>query len=183
MGLRHPSCSVFVNIGESNMNAKSLILVLFCATSLAASPLAMADPPHKAHKAHKHQQFKEAHPNKGQKQYSQTNIVRNYNSFSTSQHQLLSSLFSGRNSSVWTPSYRQQLLAQQDLPPGILKNLQRGKPLPPGLAKKLNYMPMSTYNYLGIPYNRHHRLGTVGRNVILYDIATGIVRDILWKFF
>jgi hypothetical protein len=80
------------------------------------------------------------------------------------------------------PATRSILQSQQPLPPGIRKNLLRGKPLPPGIAKKVYNLPPSAYASMGIPPNAY-RIGSVGRNVILYDVASGIVRDILYNAF
>jgi hypothetical protein len=49
------------------------------------------------------------------------------------------------------------------LPPGIAKNLQRGKPLPPGIAKR------------ALPYDRF----VVAGKILLVELGTQIVRDIL----
>lgn len=61
------------------------------------------------------------------------------------------------------------------LPPGIAKNLKRGKPLPPGIAKR------------GVPEDLERQLITregikpiiAGDSVVLEDLATGILIDIL----
>jgi Ni/Co efflux regulator RcnB len=62
------------------------------------------------------------------------------------------------------------------LPPGIAKNLERGKPLPPGIAKKdlphdLNY---------SLP-DRHdgYERTIVGNDVVLVEIDTGKIADII----
>jgi Ni/Co efflux regulator RcnB len=63
----------------------------------------------------------------------------------------------------------------QTLPPGIARNLARGKPLPPGIAKRglppdlLARLP----RYDGYDYYM------VGSDVVLMAIATGIIVDIL----
>lgn len=61
------------------------------------------------------------------------------------------------------------------LPPGIAKNLARGKPLPPGIAKKA--APNDLLRQLSIP--RGYSLETVGTDVVLIEIGTRIVADIL----
>lgn len=61
------------------------------------------------------------------------------------------------------------------LPPGIAKNLARGKPLPPGIAKKA--APNDLLRQLTIP--RGYSLETVGTDVVLIEIGTRIVADIL----
>ncbi|WPZ33051.1 anti-virulence regulator CigR family protein [Thalassobaculum sp. OXR-137] len=61
------------------------------------------------------------------------------------------------------------------LPPGIAKNLARGKPLPPGIAKKA--APNDLLRQLTIP--RGYTLETVGTDVVLIEIGTRIVADLL----
>lgn len=66
------------------------------------------------------------------------------------------------------------------LPPGIAKNVARGKPLPPGIAKKSIPAPLQTELR-----NRDSSVGKivdaliVGDDVALVDAATGVVVDIL----
>jgi hypothetical protein len=61
------------------------------------------------------------------------------------------------------------------LPPGIAKNLARGKPLPPGIAKKA--APNDLLGQLSIPSG--YQLETVGTDVVLIEIGTRIVADVL----
>lgn len=70
------------------------------------------------------------------------------------------------NREYWGPT--------QALPPGIQKNLARGKPLPPGIAKKLdgrlvNHLP----HYEGYDWVR------AGADLILVTAATGIIYEVL----
>lgn len=62
------------------------------------------------------------------------------------------------------------------LPPGIAKNLQRGKPLPPGIAKQ--YLPDSLVHVLPAPPRGFERIVVDGK-VLLVEIATRVVHDIL----
>jgi Ni/Co efflux regulator RcnB len=60
------------------------------------------------------------------------------------------------------------------LPPGIRKNLARGKPLPPGIAKKMNPdFARQLPNYPGYEWRQ------VGSDAALINITTGIVREIM----
>lgn len=61
------------------------------------------------------------------------------------------------------------------LPPGIAKNLARGKPLPPGIAKR--HLPPDLL--VRLPPRPGYEWVAVGRDVVLLAIATGIVVDIL----
>ena len=60
------------------------------------------------------------------------------------------------------------------LPPGIRKNLARGKPLPPGIAKKLD--PDFARQ---LPYYQGYEWRQVGTDAALINITTGIVREIM----
>lgn len=73
-----------------------------------------------------------------------------------------------------------QLLRQHDapraesLPPGIQRNLERGKPLPPGIAKRFDGQLASQLpHYPGYEWER------VGADVVLIEAATRIVVDVL----
>jgi Ni/Co efflux regulator RcnB len=60
------------------------------------------------------------------------------------------------------------------LPPGIRKNLARGKPLPPGIAKKMNPdFARQLPNYPGYEWRQ------VGSDAALINITSGIVREIM----
>jgi Ni/Co efflux regulator RcnB len=60
------------------------------------------------------------------------------------------------------------------LPPGIRKNLARGKPLPPGIAKKMDPdFARQLPNYQGYEWRQ------VGSDAALINITTGIVRELM----
>jgi len=61
------------------------------------------------------------------------------------------------------------------LPPGIQKRLARGKPLPPGIAKR--YVPKGLRS--GIRLRSGYELVEVGLDVLLVEVATGMVHDLL----
>jgi Ni/Co efflux regulator RcnB len=67
----------------------------------------------------------------------------------------------------------------QGLPPGIAKNLARGKPLPPGIAKR--YVPSALLAQL--PPRPGYEWLAVDRDILLVVAATeiivGILRDVL----
>jgi hypothetical protein len=65
------------------------------------------------------------------------------------------------------------------LPPGIRKNLARGKPLPPGIAKKYAPAPMIAR----LPAHPGHEWRVVGTDLVLVAIATAVVVDILIDVF
>ncbi|KPQ24965.1 MAG: protein of unknown function containing DUF3315 domain [Halomonas sp. HL-48] len=62
----------------------------------------------------------------------------------------------------------------EPLPPGIERNLARGKPLPPGIAKRFDgRLADELPRYPGYEWQR------VGTDVVLIDAATQVVVDIL----
>ena len=62
------------------------------------------------------------------------------------------------------------------LPPGIAKNLERGKPLPPGIAKQ--HLPSGLISALPAPPRGYERVIVDGR-VLLVEIATQVIHDVL----
>lgn len=62
------------------------------------------------------------------------------------------------------------------LPPGIAKNLARGKPLPPGIAKQR--LPDGLLHALPSPPRGYERIIVDGK-VLLVEIATQVIHDIL----
>lgn len=67
------------------------------------------------------------------------------------------------------------LVGYQALPPGIAKNLARGKPLPPGIAKKT--LPASMINDL--PYYPGYEWRAVGNDLVLVAISTAIIASVI----
>jgi hypothetical protein len=65
---------------------------------------------------------------------------------------------------------------QKSLPPGIAKNLQRGKPLPPGIAKQV--LPTGLIDLLPAPPRGFERIEVDGK-VLLVEIATQVIHDVL----
>lgn len=67
------------------------------------------------------------------------------------------------------------LVGYQALPPGIAKNVVRGKPLPPGIAKKT--LPASMINDL--PYYPGYEWRAVGNDLVLVALSTAIVTSVI----
>ena len=65
---------------------------------------------------------------------------------------------------------------QNGLPPGIAKNLTRGKSLPPGIAKQ--YLPEGLRQELPAPPSGYERIMVDGR-ILLVEIATQVIHDVL----
>ena len=65
------------------------------------------------------------------------------------------------------------------LPPGVRKNLARGKPLPTGIAKKMVPGPMLAR----LPVYPGYEWRVAGSDLILVAVATAIVADVLLDVF
>jgi hypothetical protein len=65
---------------------------------------------------------------------------------------------------------------RSSLPPGIAKNLGRGKPLPPGIAKQ--YLPENLISRLPPPPHGFERVVLSGK-VLLVEVATQVIHDVL----
>ena len=71
------------------------------------------------------------------------------------------------------------LTGYSSLPPGIRKNLARGKPLPPGIEKKM--VPGLLLGRL--PRYPGYEWRVAGSDLILIGVATAVVADILYDVF
>jgi hypothetical protein len=69
-------------------------------------------------------------------------------------------------------------VAWTGLPPGIAKNVARGKPLPPGIAKKLSPQMLAT-----LPQRQGYEYAQVGADIVLIETATRLVVDVLKDVF
>ncbi len=69
-----------------------------------------------------------------------------------------------------------KIKGRKGLPPGIAKNLQRGKPLPPGIAKKA--LPTGLIDLLPPTPHGFERVILSGK-VLLVDVATQVIHDVL----
>ncbi len=68
--------------------------------------------------------------------------------------------------------------SSRDLPPGIRKNLARGKPIPPGLAKRFHpQLEARLPQYPGYEWRQ------LGRDAVLVAITTGVVEAVLSNIF
>lgn len=65
---------------------------------------------------------------------------------------------------------------RKGLPPGIAKNLRRGKPLPPGIAKQ--HLPPDLIAALP-PVPRGYERVIIDGRIVLVEIATQVIRDVL----
>lgn len=61
------------------------------------------------------------------------------------------------------------------LPPGVRRNLERGKALPPGIAKRS--LPERLQSQVTVPVG--FEIMEVGLDVLLVEVATGVIHDVL----
>jgi Ni/Co efflux regulator RcnB len=125
-----------------------LVTALTLATSMAASAAFAQPPDHRKHQ----------HPGQGT---SQGGI--------TIEEAVVRAIFREE---------RALLDTQSSLPPGIRKNLARGKPLPPGLAKRFD----SRVN-ARLPQYPGYEWQQIGRDAVLVAVTTGVVEAILGNIF
>jgi hypothetical protein len=95
----------------------------------------------------------------------------------------LSVVFTDAEVSIIRAWYRDQAAPQggnntktKGLPPGIAKNLQRGKPLPPGIAK--HTLPIGLIELLPPPPRGYERVILSGK-VLLVEVMTQVIYDVL----
>ena len=88
---------------------------------------------------------------------------------------LTDSLLSDQDRRIIESYYRTNTVSTQSLPPGIAKNLQRGKPLPPGIAKK--QVPGDLRTRITIPNG--YELSQVGTDVLLIEAGTRVIAEVL----
>ncbi|MDF9778320.1 anti-virulence regulator CigR family protein [Pseudomonas baetica] len=140
--------------------SRSLIAAITCLTLISGSVTALADP------GNGQGNGKANHGNQG----SHGNKNKNSgggdwnNGPSINRGSVLEII--GVNTGYWTPG--------PALPPGIQKNLARGKPLPPGIAKKLDGRLVGR-----LPHYDGYEWQQVGTDLILVALATGLVYEIL----
>ena len=65
------------------------------------------------------------------------------------------------------------------LPPGIRKNLARGKPLPPGIAKRGLPGPLLAE----LPHHEGYDWRQAGTDLVLVAVATAVIADVLVDVF
>ncbi len=69
---------------------------------------------------------------------------------------------------------REHLQPAEPLPPGIQRNLARGKPLPPGIAKRFDDRV-----YRQLPRYEGYEWRQVGRDAVLVAATTGVIEAIV----
>ncbi len=97
-------------------------------------------------------------------------------SFTTSQRTVLTDLVRGNCGCNYllTDTVRTQIISQaRSLPPGIQKQLLRGKGLPPGIARKWVVLPKQVNSYINLP--TYYDLVVIGSNLVLLDQTSQVV--------
>lgn len=110
------------------------------------------------------------------RQVQQTQVMN----FTSRQRTVLVDLVRGNCScnNLVTNSVRTQIVSQaRSLPPGIQKQLLRGKGLPPGIAKKMVRLPKQVNTYINLP--TYYDLFVVGSNVVLVNQVNYVVVDFI----
>ncbi len=105
-------------------------------------------------------------------------------SFTETQRTILVDMLRGNCScsNLLTSATRSQIISQsRSLPPGIQKQLLRGKGLPPGIAKRLVPLPKQVNTYINLP--TYYDLYVVGSNVVLVDTVRYVVVDYITDVF
>jgi hypothetical protein len=101
-------------------------------------------------------------------------------SFTSNQRTILIDLLRGNCScnNLLSNSTRTQIISQsRSLPPGIQRQLLRGKGLPPGIAKKVVLLPKQVNTYINLP--TYYDLLVVGSNVVVVDQVRYTVVDFI----
>lgn len=93
--------------------------------------------------------------------------------FSDSEARIIASWYREHGSEVGSRGHGKK---PGGLPPGIAKNLARGKALPPGIAKQ--YLPGDLAAELPRPPVGYERIIVDGK-ILLVEIATRVIHDIL----
>jgi Ni/Co efflux regulator RcnB len=140
-------------------SAHPLIAVVTCLVLLSSSTTVLADPGNGNGQGKGHSQG-QGHGNKGKN----TGSDDWDHGPSINRGSILGIVGGSRN--YWSPG--------PALPPGIQKNLARGKPLPPGIAKKLDGRLLGQ-----LPRYDGYEWQQVGTDLILVALATGLVYEVL----
>ena len=75
---------------------------------------------------------------------------------------------------IITDYFRVNPYAVAPLPPGIAKQVARGKPLPPGIAKRFDNRLLGQ-----LPHYDGYEWRQVGTDVVLVTLATGLIYEII----
>ncbi|WP_285261229.1 anti-virulence regulator CigR family protein [Halopseudomonas bauzanensis] len=147
-----------------------LLTASLCVPQVYAGPPEDKGPPH-------HRSANHGHPGKG----NSGRDHRHHREERRQNRDALDVLVSAGISAVLAREYARDvgLAGYRDLPPGIRKNLMRGKPLPPGIARKVR-----SDRFLDrLPRHTGYEWQMAGTDLILVSVATGVIADILLDVF
>jgi len=136
-------------------NLLRIFLALFVTTQLAGTP-ALAAPPEGKGKAGKTQKHEKGDMSDS---HDSGTLITVSITFDQARRLAVSNNYTGYSA----------------LPPGIRKNLGRGKPLPPGIAKKAVPGPLLAQ----LPHHPGYEWQVCGSDLVLVAVATAIIADVL----
>lgn len=135
-----------------------LVSLLLCAT--LAAPVAAAPPEGKGHKQKTEKSHgKGKHKESKHHDQDQDSLVVVHLSYDQARR----------------IAYNNQAIGYASLPPGIRKNLARGKPLPPGIAKR--GVPPAVLAQL--PAYPGYEWQVAGSDLVLVSLATAVIAEVL----
>ncbi|MCY1282928.1 hypothetical protein D9M68_164060 [compost metagenome] len=143
------------------MKPHTLIAVLTSLALLGTPPLSLADPGN-SHGNAKGNAHAQQHGNPGKGSQGGSNAYRGGPQVDVGGIRVI---LDGHRD-YWAPA--------SPLPPGIQKNLARGKPLPPGIAKKLDGRLLGQ-----LPHYDGYDWVQAGTDLILVAAATGLIYEVL----
>lgn len=143
-------------------NLLRIFLTLFVATQLAGTP-AMAAPPEGKGKPDKAQKHEKENDDRPESRDSDTLLITASITSDQARRLAISTDYTGYSA----------------LPPGIRKNLRRGKPLPPGIAMKAVPGPLLAQ----LPHHPGYKWQVCGSDLVLVAVATAIIADVLFGVF
>lgn len=147
--------------------SRSLIAAMTCLALVSGSVTALADPGNgKGQGGGKgNPQYNQDHDNSGHGNKGKGSGGDDWSHGPSINHGSVLGIVGGYRD-YWSPG--------PALPPGIQKNLARGKPLPPGIAKKLDGRLLGQ-----LPHYDGYEWRQAGTDLILVAIATGIIYEVL----
>jgi hypothetical protein len=147
--------------------SRSLIVTVTCLALACGSVTASADPGNGKGQGNGkgHPQNSQDHGNQGGQGSKSKNSGGGWDNGPSINRSNIFGIVGG-NRDYWSPG--------PALPPGIQKNLARGKPLPPGIAKKLDGRLIGR-----LPRYDGYEWQQVGTDLILVAIATGLIHEVL----
>ena len=153
------------------MKCKTVLGAFSLLISLALTVPVLADPPEGKGKPEKAEKAEKAGKPHGKHTSG--------DEASTSGGRLVAAGISAATARQYAHEARLDMGGYKSLPPGIQKNLARGKPLPPGIAKKM--APNGLLSRL--PHHPGYDWQVAGTDLILVQAGTAVVAEVLKDVF